>query len=74
MSARAAKKKPEGRTKRESDTEVLHIRLVLLKWFCRMASQGRVLLFGVTGGGFKAGIRSCHAVHAPETLPVLCMG
>jgi len=51
-----------------------HIRLVLLKWFCRMASQGRVLLFGVTGGGFKAGIRSCHAVHAPETLPVLCMG
>ena len=51
-----------------------HIGLVLLKWFCRMASQGRVLLFGVTGGGFKAGIRSCHAVHAPETLPVLCMG
>ena len=39
-----------------------------------MASQVRVLLLGAAGGGLKSGIRSTHAVHAPETLPVLCMG
>ena len=37
-----------------------------------MASKARVPLFGVAGGGFKAGICVSHAVHAPETLPVLC--
>ena len=39
-----------------------------------MASKARVLLLGAVGDGFKSGIRSSHAVHAPETLPVLCMG
>ena len=39
-----------------------------------MASQVRVLLFGAAGAGLKSDICSCHAAHAQETLPVLCMG
>ena len=42
-----------------------------------MVFQARVLLLGAAGGGLKSAIRyplACHAVHAPETLPVLCMG
>ena len=37
-----------------------------------MVFQAEVPLFGVTGGGFKAGVRASQGCHDLGMLPVLC--